>query len=128
MNSTKTKGLRSNNFNDSPLLGRQNTAISKADLMEVDIELSPLKFVSLSTRTQLTREIIQDGIVSELKDYLSDNNNLNVINNPDEEDLSLLHISARWNRAEMTKMLIDHGAQVNIRWKDGSTPLHVAAR
>lgn len=96
--------------------------------MEVDIELSPLKFVSLSTRTQLTREIIQDGIVSELKDYLSDNNNLNVINNPDEEDLSLLHISARWNRAEMTKMLIDHGAQVNIRWKDGSTPLHVAAR
>ena len=96
--------------------------------MDFNIELVPLKFVASSTRSQQTREIIQDGIVSELKEYLSDNNNIKTINAIDEDGLSLLHIAARWNRAEMTQMLIDHGAHVDIRLKDCSTPLHVAAR
>jgi len=96
--------------------------------MDSSIELASLKFVGLSTRSQQIHEIIQDGIVSELRDYLLDNNNVKIINNLDEEGVSLLHLAARWNRVEMTQILIDHGARVNIRLKDGSTPLHVAAR
>lgn len=97
--------------------------------MDFNIELKPLKIgATLSARSQQTRDIIQDGVVSELKDYLSENNNLKAINNLDEDGLSLLHISSRWNRAEMAQMLIDRGAQLDNRMKDGSTPLHVAAR
>ena len=128
MNSTKTKGLRSNEYNDSPLLGRHNTAVSKADLLECDFELTPFKFVALSDRSQQIREIIQDGKVSDLKDYLSVNDNGKLINDLDEEGLSLLHVSTRWNRVEMTRILIDHGAEVDIRLKNLSTPLHIAAR
>lgn len=130
MNSTRAeKGSRSNNYKDSPLLSRStNTTVSKADLLDSSIELASLKFVGLSTRSQQIHEIIQDGIVSELKDYLLDNNNVKIINNLDDEGVSLLHLTARWNRVEMTQILIDHGPRVNIRLKDGSTPLHVAAR
>lgn len=124
----RAKGPRSNNYKDSPLLSRTSTAASKVDLMDSSIELASLKFVGLSTRSQQIHEIIQDGIVSELRDYLLDNNNVKIINNLDEEGVSLLHLAARWNRVEMTQILIDHGARVNIRLKDGSTPLHVASR
>lgn len=96
--------------------------------MDYSIELASLKFAGLSTRSQQIHEIIQDGIVSELREYLLDNNNVKIINNLDEEGVSLLHLAARWNRVEMTQILIDNGARVNIRLKDGSTPLHVAAR
>lgn len=130
MNSTtaRAKGPRSNNYKHSPLLSRTSTAASKAELIDFSIELASLKFVGLSTRSQQIHEIIQDGIVSELRDYLQDNSNVKIINNLDEEGVSLLHLAARWNRVEMTQILIDHGARVNIRLKDGSTPLHVAAR
>lgn len=127
INSTKTNGLRSN---DSPLLGRQNTAasISKVNLIENNFELARLKFASLSPRWQQAREIVQDGIVSELKEYLLDNYNVKSLNNLDEEGVALLHLSVRLNRVEITRLLIDHGAEVDIRLRDGSTALHVAAR
>lgn len=129
MNSMKTNGLRSNAY-DSPLLGRHNTAasLSTVNLIDNNIELAPLKLPSLSARSQQAREIVQDGTVRELKDFLSDVNNVKSLNNLDEEGVALLHLSARFNRVEVTKILIDHGADVDIRLKDGSTPLHVAAR
>lgn len=124
LNSVKTNGLRS--LTDSPLLGRQSTA---ASLNKIDaIELSPLKFAALSARSQQAREIVQDGTVRELKDFLSDANNVKSLNSLDEEGVSLLHLTARLNRVEVTRVLIDHGADVDIRLRDGSTPLHVAAR
>ena len=124
LNSVKTNGLRS--VTDSPLLGRQSTA---ASLNKIDaIELSPLKFSALSARSQQAREIVQDGTVRELKDFLSDANNVKSLNSLDEEGVSLLHLTARLNRVEVTRVLIDDGADVDIRLRDGSTPLHVAAR
>lgn len=127
INSMKTNGSR---LNDSPLLGRHNTAasISKVNLIDNDIELAPLKFAALSARTQQVREIVQDGSVRDLKDFLLDKNNVKSINNLDEEGVALLHLAVRLNRVEVTRMLIDHGAEPDIRLKDGSTPLHVAAR
>lgn len=123
MNSTTTF-----EYTDSPFLGRHNTAVSKADLLEGDFELTQFKLAAPSDRTQEIREIIQDGKVAELKDYLSENRNVKLINDLDDHGFSLLHLSARWNRVEMTRILIDHGAEVDIRLKNSSTPLHVAAR
>lgn len=120
--------MRSSNYTESPLLGRHNTAISTSDLMDSNIELTPLKFAALSTHTQQIREILHDGVVSDLKEYLSDKNNLKSINDLDEDGFSLLHMTARWNLAEMTQILIDHGAQPDLRMKDCSTPLHITAR
>ena len=125
LNSVTTNGLRS--LTDSPLLGRQlGTAVSSSKIDT--IELAPLKFAALSARSQQAREVVQDGTVRELKDFLSDAGNVKSLNSLDEEGISLLHLSARLNRAEVTRVLIDHGADVDIRLRDGSTPLHVAAR
>ena len=96
--------------------------------MDSNIELTPLKFAALSSQTQQIREILHDGVVSDLKEYLSDKNNLKSINDLDEDGFSLLHMTARWNLAEMTQILIDHGAQPDLRMKDCSTPLHITAR
>ena len=118
-------------YNDSPLLGRQNHAIStsKINLNDPDnIELEPFKLVSLSPRSQQARDIVQDGTVRDLKDFLSDNSNVKSLNSLDEEGVSLLHLSVRLNRVEVTRTLIDYGANVNIRLGNGTTPLHVAAR
>ena len=128
VNSAKSRTL---GYNDSPLLGRQNNAIStsKINLNDPDnIELEPFKLVSLSPRSQQARDIVQDGTVRDLKDFLSDNSNVKSLNNLDEEGVSLLHLSVRLNRAEVTRTLIDYGANVNIRLGNGTTPLHVAAR
>ena len=128
VNSAKSRTL---GCNDSPLLGRQNHAIStsKINLNDPDnIELEPFKLVSLSPRSQQARDIVQDGTVRELKDFLSDNSNVKSLNNLDEEGVSLLHLSVRLNRVEVTRTLIDYGANVNIRLGNGTTPLHVAAR
>lgn len=128
VNSAKSRTL---GHNDSPLLGRQNHAIStsKINLNDPDnIELEPFKLVSLSPRSQQARDIVQDGTVRDLKDFLSDNSNVKSLNNLDEEGVSLLHLSVRLNRVEVTRTLIDYGANVNIRLGNGTTPLHVAAR
>ena len=71
---------------------------------------------------------MQDGTVRDLKDFLLDNSNVKSLNNLDEEGVSLLHLSVRLNRVEVTRTLIDYGANVNIRLGNGTTPLHVAAR
>lgn len=128
VNSAKSRTL---GYNDSPLLGRQNHAIStsKINLNDPDnIELEPFKLVSLSPRSQQARDIVQDGTVRDLKDFLSDNSNVKSLNNLDEEGVSLLHLSVRLNRVDVTRTLIDYGANVNIRLGNGTTPLHVAAR
>lgn len=125
VNSAKSRTL---GYNDSPLLGRQNHAIStsKINLNDPDnIELEPFKLVSLSPRSQQARDIVQDGTV---RDFLSDNSNVKSLNNLDEEGVSLLHLSVRLNRVDVTRTLIDYGANVNIRLGNGTTPLHVAAR
>ena len=128
VNSAKSRTL---GYNDSPLLGRQNNAIStsKINLNDPDnIELEQFKLVSLSPRSQQARDIVQDGTVRDLKDFLSDNSNVKSLNNLDEEGVSLLHLSVRLNRVEVTRTLIDYGANVNIRLGNGTTLLHVAAR
>ncbi|XP_068698490.1 transient receptor potential cation channel subfamily A member 1-like isoform X2 [Montipora foliosa] len=129
MSSLITDGLGSS---DSPFLSRQATAASllNVNIIDNNFELSPIdKYLApLSARSQLARDILQDGRVAELKEFLLDSDNVKLLNSLDEEGASLLHFSARLNRAEATRVLIDRGADVDIRLRDGSTPLHVAAR
>ena len=129
MSSLITDGLGSS---DSPFLSRQATAASllNVNIIDNNFELSPIdKYLApLSARSQLARDILQDGTVAELKEFLLDSDNVKLLNSLDEEGASLLHFSARLNRAEATRVLIDRGADVDIRLRDGSTPLHVAAR
>lgn len=117
--------------NNSPFLGRQTTASSllNVNLIDNNYELTPIvNFAPLSARSQRAREIVQDGTMRELSEFLLNNSNVTSLNSLDEEGASLLHFSARLNRVEVTRMLIEHGADVDIRLRDGSTPLHVAAR
>lgn len=50
------------------------------------------------------------------------------INQLDEDELSPLHYAARYNLIDMVVLLVERGADVNIKGEDGLTPLHFAAR
>lgn len=43
-------------------------------------------------------------------------------------DITALYSAVMWNRAEICKVLIDAGADVNVKYTGGYTILHVAAR
>ncbi|VDK41298.1 unnamed protein product [Dibothriocephalus latus] len=43
-------------------------------------------------------------------------------------NITPLHVAAKWGRLQMVKLLLDSGAIVDCRTRDGLTPLHCAAR
>ena len=51
--------------------------------------------------------------------------NLNAL---DKEDLSLLHRAVRANDFSAVNALLDNGADIDIKGRDGFTPLHGAVR
>ena len=93
-----------------------------------NFELASLKFAALSPRSRGFVEILQDGFLDELEEYLSNHENRKEIDHLDEAGVPLLQYAVRSNLVEATRMLINHGANVNVRSIDGSTPLHVASR
>ena len=46
----------------------------------------------------------------------------------DGTNIAPAHVAAKFNRCDCMKMLLDHGADANIRNSFGQAPLHVAAR
>jgi ankyrin repeat protein len=42
--------------------------------------------------------------------------------------LPALHLAAELGRADLVKLLLDHGAAVNARTDDGGTPLAIAVK
>jgi ankyrin repeat protein len=49
------------------------------------------------------------------------------LNKPDEYGSTPLHIAATFNKPEVARLLIDAGADLEVKSGDGSTALHIAA-
>ncbi|VDN14144.1 unnamed protein product [Dibothriocephalus latus] len=45
-----------------------------------------------------------------------------------QNNITPLHVAAKWGKADMVKLLIDRGANVNARTRDDLTPMHCASR
>jgi ankyrin repeat protein len=52
------------------------------------------------------------------------------VNSPSDNGFSVypIHSAVAASQTEITRMLLDHGAQVNVKQKSGVTPLHSAAQ
>ncbi|KAF8569372.1 hypothetical protein P879_07061 [Paragonimus westermani] len=81
--------------------------------------------------TQILFNLTRQGLVEQLKQAILENKDqsLNAINQCEEASLSCLHDAARKHDLECLKTLITvGGADVNLKTKDGLTPLHCAAK
>ncbi|KAL5265822.1 hypothetical protein ACHWQZ_G006498 [Mnemiopsis leidyi] len=52
----------------------------------------------------------------------------NPIDTPDGEGFTAMHYAARYNNIDVMELLLQHGADVNVRDEDGQTPFHHATR
>jgi ankyrin repeat protein len=50
------------------------------------------------------------------------------LNRPDDAGFTPLHLAASHCRTEVVVLLLDRGAMIDCRAKDGTTPLHLAAQ
>ena len=51
-----------------------------------------------------------------------------IVNQLDSNKISALHYAARYDHLPIVELLVEHGADINIRGDDGLTPLHFCAR
>ena len=58
-------------------------------------------------------------------DALEDMRNLN---NTDRDGLSAIHRAVRGNKIQTVRILLDYGADINLKDKDGFTALHAGVR
>ena len=65
-----------------------------------------------------------NGQLAEAKQWLAENNNIDV-NTPDKYQNYLLHYATDKYNVKMTKLLIEHKANVNCRDKENHTALHI---
>ncbi|RDD43947.1 Transient receptor potential cation channel subfamily A member 1 [Trichoplax sp. H2] len=68
------------------------------------------------------------GDVSVIQEYFVYNKDKNACNRLDEHKLSPLHYAAKYNRVEIIRSLVDHGADVNIPGYDSIPPISIAAK
>lgn len=45
-----------------------------------------------------------------------------------QHNITPLHVAAKWGKSNMVSLLLDKGANLESRTRDGLTPLHCAAR
>lgn len=45
-----------------------------------------------------------------------------------QHNITPLHVAAKWGKANMVTLLLDKGANLEAKTRDGLTPLHCAAR
>ena len=51
-----------------------------------------------------------------------------VIDAPDCDSETVLHMAVRWGDTQAVQFLLEHGADVNVRNKDGQTPVQIALK
>ncbi|XP_065649233.1 transient receptor potential cation channel subfamily A member 1 homolog isoform X2 [Hydra vulgaris] len=84
-----------------------------------------LEKISLLTLHQAAR----DGQFNMVKEYLTSyGKDKKKINAKDAEEASALHYAVRYGHFSIVKLLVENGANVNIKGECGATPLHYAAR
>lgn len=104
---------------------RQKPFVSKERL---NLEMSELGKPIISRATGLF-EAVRDGVVDLVNEQLEKKKNSKVIDKLDQSGLALLHQAARYDRANVARSLLDHGAQIDVRTReDNLTPQHIAAR
>ena len=45
-----------------------------------------------------------------------------------QHNITPLHVAAKWGKVNMVSLLLDKGAALEAKTRDGLTPLHCAAR
>ena len=45
-----------------------------------------------------------------------------------QHNITPLHVAAKWGKSNMVGLLLDKGANLEAKTRDGLTPLHCAAR
>ena len=108
-------------------LGPESPTISKID--DGNVELGAIVPKSLRERVNNLFEAVHEGDPFKLS-FAVGRVNSEELNRTDERGLTVLHYATRSGNRETVEILINHGAQVNVRSTDGreSTPLHIAAR
>ncbi|PVU93151.1 hypothetical protein BB559_003431 [Furculomyces boomerangus] len=66
---------------------------------------------------------ISNGDLEPVKSFIQ--NKEATVDSQDDNGYSCLHAAASWKNSEITKYLLDNGANVNITDNDGDTPLHM---
>ena len=102
---------------------------SNGERKKGDTKLRAIIPKSLKERVENVFEAVHEGDVSKLS-FAVGRINSEELNKADRKGLTLLHYATRSGYYEICKILINHGAEVNIRSTDGraSTPLHIASR
>jgi len=86
----------------------QNGAVSNGEILLLTMERQ---------RFDLARQFIEAGIDVNYQYPLSRNY---------ADGMTPLLYASKWNNFEMVKLLVEHGANINIRAVDGNTPLSIA--
>ena len=70
---------------------------------------------------------VENGNIKAVKQYLAAGVDVNIEDDSDRYKFTPLLIAAQYNQMEIAKLLIDKGANVNVKDADGDTPLKSAA-
>lgn len=78
----------------------------------------------------LNRELFKRVLIKillRLKAEFSSEDALKLVNSVDEHDASILHYVSALNYYELIPILVENGADVNLKSKNGLTPLMISA-
>ena len=111
-----------------PLSGNGLSKENQTMPRRLSLEMSELGKPTNSRSTALF-EAVRDGMVDVVNAKLGLKQNVEAIDKLDESGLNLLHQAARYDRTDVARALLNHGAPIDARSReDGLTALHVASR
>lgn len=117
--------------NGNASFGGENRQKSFVSRERLNLEMSELgkPIISRATGAGLF-EAVRDGVVDLVNEQLGkQKKNSKSIDKLDQSGLALLHQAARYDRTNVARSLLDHGARIDVRSReDNLTPLHIAAR